>query len=533
MKKITICFSLLISMFYSGHCQVPEIIMNNLTVSNTSAFAVMDSIYYFQGHDGDNDQELWRTDGTEAGTYRVANVNSAGSSYANQLTRVGDTLFFMASNNDAAEQLYLTDGTEEGTQWVFDVDPSALEQYHMLTASGGLLYFRTHRPNIYTELWVSDGTTANTHMVADICENLGSNPNELTDFNGSLAFLAENCEKSGYSLYITQGLNGTITLLGGDHAGGLVAIGDRLYFRSTFEDYGGELSVSAGIAPDVTRLTDINPGEFSAEIYHLTKLDSLVLFRAYEPDHGAELWSYNPQSGTSRLVKDINPGPNNSSFPDQLITYKGKLYFSASDGVHGTELWVSDGTEAGTVMLKNINEEPGDVAYHSNPAQFFATEDLLYFRADDFIHGAELWQTDGTEQGTRMTADIWASGNQSSDPGGFAQVGDYLVFNAWYNKRTLFGLNMNPGSTDGVEDAIRSTLFRIYPNPAITSINIESVTGSRLQYTILDISGRKVLNGSVPGGGQTSLNISSLKPGLYFMKADTGQGCQTEKFTIQ
>jgi len=534
MKNITICFLVLICVSGNGYCQVPEIIKSDLTVSNVyKNFTVMDSIYYFVGHDGDNDLELWRTNGTEAGTYRVININTGGSANPRELTSVGDSLFFMAANNDAAEQLYLTDGTEEGTKWVFDVDPEALVIYPMLTASGGLLYFRTYRPNIYTELWVTDGITGHTHMVDDICVNIGSDPNELTDFNGSLVFLAANCVQSGNSLYRTQGLYGSIGLLGGDHADGLTVIDGQVYFVSIFEGYGSELSVSNGVTPGIGRLTDINPGAYSAEIYHLTKLDSLILFRAYEPDHGAELWSYNPQTLTVRLVKDINPGANNSSFPDQLIAYKGKLYFSASDGVHGTELWVSDGTEAGTVMLKNISEEPGDVAYHSNPTQFFATEDLLFFRADDYIHGAELWQTDGTEQGTKMTADIWPSGYESSDPGGFAQVGDYLVFNAWHSERTLYSLNLHPGSTAGLEDATQISLFHIYPNPASTSIIIESVSGSSFQYTILDISGRKVLNGSVPGGEQTRLDISSLKSGLYFMKAYTGYGCQTEKFTIQ
>jgi len=494
---------------------------------------MMDSIYYFVSHDGDYDQELWRTNGNEAGTYRVVNINSGGSAYPGELTSVGDSLFFMAANNEATEQLYLTDGTEEGTHWVFDMDPDGLEQYHMLTASGGLLYFRTYRPDVYTELWVSDGTTEHTHLVADICDDMISYPHELNDFNGTLVFLAEDCDGNGPSLYETQGLNGSILQLGGKLVRELMVTDDHLYFVSDFENYGNELSESAGQISDITMVYDINPGEGGSNIYHLTKMDSLIFFRAFEPDHGAELWSYSPQSGTVRLVKDINPGPNNSSFPDQLIAYKGKLYFSATDGEHGTELWVSDGTEAGTVMLKNISEEPGDVPYHSNPAQFFATEDLLFFQANDFIHGAELWQTDGTEQGTKMTADIWASSNQSSDPGGFAQVGDYLVFNAWYSKRTLFRLNLHPGSTAGVEDATRLSLFRIYPNPASTSIIIEPVSGSRFQYTILDISGRKVLNGSVPGGDQTWLDISSLKPGLYFMKADTGQGCQAEKFTIE
>lgn len=33
----------------------------------------------------------------------------------------------------------------------------------------------------------------------------------------------------------------------------------------------------------------------------------------------------------------------------------GVLFFKANDGVHGGELWKSNGTEAGTVMVKDID----------------------------------------------------------------------------------------------------------------------------------------------------------------------------------
>ena len=129
---------------------------------------------------------------------------------------VGDQLFFMAADDGGTEQLYKSDGTQEGTEWVFDVDPDRLEQYHMLTAAGGLLYFRTTRPVTYTELWVSDGTTANTHIVLDICgDEMISYPHELTEFNGSLVFIANDCETADGTLYRTEGLNGSVSQVGG------------------------------------------------------------------------------------------------------------------------------------------------------------------------------------------------------------------------------------------------------------------------------------------------------------------------------
>ena len=54
------------------------------------------------------------------------------------------------------------------------------------------------------------------------------------------------------------------------------------------------------------------------------------------------------------MVKDINPGPG-SSYIYGITAVNGILYFRADDGVHGAELWRSDGTARGTRMVKDIN----------------------------------------------------------------------------------------------------------------------------------------------------------------------------------
>ena len=212
-------------------------------------------MYYFVGNTGDYDMELWRTNCTPEGTYRVANVYRGGVANPYEMTMVWDQLLFMAEDDSGPEQLYKSDGTAEGTEWVFDVDPDQQELYHYLTAAGGLLYFRTSRPVTYMELWVSDGTTENTHMVTDICgDELISYPHELTEFDGSLVFIAEDCETADGTLYRTEGLNGSVQQVGGQRVGGLMVAGDHLFFHSFFEDYGSELAASMGESFDVSLL---------------------------------------------------------------------------------------------------------------------------------------------------------------------------------------------------------------------------------------------------------------------------------------
>jgi ELWxxDGT repeat protein len=54
------------------------------------------------------------------------------------------------------------------------------------------------------------------------------------------------------------------------------------------------------------------------------------------------------------LVKDIFPG-SSSSNPQSPTPMSGVLYFHADDGVHGDELWRSDGTAGGTYLLRDLD----------------------------------------------------------------------------------------------------------------------------------------------------------------------------------
>ena len=56
--------------------------------------ASIGNIVYFRAHDGSNGNELWRSDGTEDGTYLVKDIAPGWeSSYPKQMTPIGDRLF--------------------------------------------------------------------------------------------------------------------------------------------------------------------------------------------------------------------------------------------------------------------------------------------------------------------------------------------------------------------------------------------------------------------------------------------------------
>lgn len=87
------------------------------------------------------------------------------------------------------------------------------------------------------------------------------------------------------------------------------------------------------------------------------------------------------------LVKDINPGFD--SGPADLIGSVGDLLLMrADDGVHGEELWISDGTTDGTRMVGDINLG----AASARPRYAAEVNGIAFFSATDGIHGIELWK---------------------------------------------------------------------------------------------------------------------------------------------
>ena len=96
-----------------------------------------------------------------------------------------------------------------------------------------------------------------------------------------------------------------------------------------------------------------------------------------------------------RLVKDIQQGTGSSS-PSLLTAYDGMVFFVANDNIHGRELWKSDGTLTGTKVVKDITPGSSSTSFNC----LFVLGNWLYFSAYTSAYGGELWKTDGTSNGT-------------------------------------------------------------------------------------------------------------------------------------
>jgi ELWxxDGT repeat protein len=377
----------------------------------------------FQGRNGSTGAELWRSNGTAAGTLLVKDLHPGpGSSLPGEFTRAGGTVFFRSDAGSPSEKLWKTNGTRAGTQLL-----RAVDQFHNfgffsprdLTALGNnLLFLGSCCIDSAPELMRSDGTVIGTR-------SLGTTPGgslfaeSIVPLGNQVLFQGGNDRDE---LWRSDGTSaGTLPLLGGVLsvqrflADSSATRDGVLLFAGHAAGTGEELWQSDGTVAGTHLVAEIVPGADSKRLGPFATTGPVVFFAA----GGDELWK-NDEAGTS-LVAALPGSP--AVGIRSLTALGGKVYFSYDDGAHGRELWVSDGTPAGTRLFADI--QPG--AGSSDPRHLHAEGSVLLFAASDGVHGVEPWRTDGTAPGTRMIQDI-APGILPSSPVEFTVSGPNLYF---------------------------------------------------------------------------------------------------------
>lgn len=393
-----------------------------------AATAQIDGILYFGGNTETHGFELWRSDGTEAGTYMIKDINpGAASSTPLEFVVLDNVLYFSADDGSHGYELWRSDGTAAGTYMVKDIHPDADSFIYGMTVFNGHLIFAADDGTHGYELWRSNGVETGTYMVKDV--NPGSEssyPFTLAALSGAL-LLELYTPDTGYELWRTDGTEAGTFLVKDIHPGPNDA---SLQFDAVVMNNVAYFSASDGLNAlwrsdgSETGTYLVSPAANTEAPFGFAVMGSNVFFGAYGAGIGAELWKTDGTLAGTSLVKDINNGPN-SSVPSYLTAIGNTLFFRANNDVDGTELWQSDGTEAGTVMVKNIAAADGS----SNPNGLTAAHGRLYFTAAENDFGEELWQSDGTEAGTIRLTDIHPGINHSH-PRNLTAVGDRLFFAA-------------------------------------------------------------------------------------------------------
>ena len=225
----------------------------------------------------------------------------------------------------------------------------------------------------------------------------------------------------------------------------------------------------------------------------------------------------------SMLVKDINPGSSSGLYSSSMqgaTLPNGKLIFSADDGVHGAEPWVSDGSAAGTFMLADLNSVSTGSKSGSSSSQFTVFGTKVAFTANiatsgsknnNSYYGQELAFTDGSAAGTTYL-DIYP-GSSSSSPTILGVVGNQLYF-------TATAPNAANGESKGIYATDGTTFTRLADITANAALlgwtssmayfqETDSLHGSELWAVALDGSSALTLTKDLLSGSGSGLPNST------------------------
>jgi ELWxxDGT repeat protein len=422
-----------------------------------------DNKILFSADDGVHGRKLWISDGTESGTFQLNDLNiSPGPAVAYPtpyFAEINGVMLFAADDGVNGRELWRTDGTVAGTVLLKDIAtgtyPGPRKIPHSsfptdLVAFDGKVYFSASDGLVGSQLWVSDGTTNGTIPVTDFNpgQYAGISPAHLTAFGGYLFFSA-NDGVNGTQLWETNGTAAGTTMVTdfnpGQYAGispaNLTVVGSRLFFTAQDGVHGNELWVSDGTAAGTSQVADINPGasdSIAAQPLIMADVNGVLLFSADDGTHGLELWRSDGTLGGTTLVKDINPGSASGlpAYPGYSAVVAGRVFFAADDGTHrGGELWMSDGTPGGTVKVR-VNGRDGLSLFTGIGGKTMANANgSLIFTANDGVHGFEPWiipaaqikKLGHQEDGTRQEGGESREGEEPSGRAAGARVGMHVL----------------------------------------------------------------------------------------------------------
>lgn len=119
--------------------------------SSTPSFPVhINGISYFTASTANEGNELWKSNGTTAGTQLLKDINpGAAGSGASELVNMNGVLYFSATNSANGLELWRSDGTEAGTFILKDIVAGTgnSSPTNLTTVYGTLFFFqRLHLP---------------------------------------------------------------------------------------------------------------------------------------------------------------------------------------------------------------------------------------------------------------------------------------------------------------------------------------------------------------------------------------------------
>lgn len=388
--------------------------------------ATLDGFVYFAADDGVHGNELWRTDGTDAGTTLVSDLSPglpSQSSNPHRLTVVGDRLLFNAY-----------DPSTQSSETVFYL--SAAAPTNVQRAGAQRADNATVVPAIGPIVGAPNGRVVISRLLGEssnCCYAVYALPPGGTVFAKISAGAEDINANNVFSPTATAG-------------------GWTYYSRSNTNvspGQGSELWRTDGSTTET--VADIRPGNAGSAPSAFVATSDRVYFTADDGTHGRELWVTNPSNKSdTHMVHEHVPGSAGTSINDPGQVANGNIlyYVPANDPVTGPEVWRTDGTDAGTRVVKDITPGTGGV---SVPTLFALGGGV------GILRGSEIYaSSDGTAAGTSLLGEVDGDGYGPNTPvvlggrgyfvGGFTPFGQAL----WRTDGSAAGtIALSAGGFDG------------------------------------------------------------------------------------
>lgn len=546
--------------------------------SDCENFYLLNGKILFTANNGTNGKEWWSTDGTEAGTKLVKDLVVGGGSgvYSSdsptdQYFMVDNGLIYFSGGPSNNVELYKTDGTEAGTVLVKNIAPDDFSA----TASYPNYYVK-FKNEIYFScrqgLYKTNGTSAGTVLVSP-------SPSFFDEFKDIINFKDEVIIiRGGNNLWKSDGTSVGTALLKefssiSSNWGGLKfsRVGDYVLFPAADAASGAELWRTDGTVAGTQLVIDLLPGTEGYTPQNTVVFNNKLYYKGEAANTGLELFVSDGTAAGTKLVKEFTPGAQGGfSLPTQIITDGKSLYMNAGRSLD-IQLWESDGTTNGTkeIVINNIDQAfPLNLYKFQNKLFLFAKKSntgyepyIIEFASDPvdgdgdgFASDVDCNDADATIfPGAQEICDAKDNNcNNMIDEGlpkfTYYQDSDNDTFGALSTPLSTCispaptgfvsnstdcndtNPNINPSATDiannGIDEDCNGTDFvssvydiyaskiKVFPNPTSTFIYISSTEDIHNVVSIFTSTGVKVKDISI----ESSIDLSELNEGIYFLQ---------------
>ena len=177
--------------------------------SNPGNFLPLGDRILFVAHDWDHGRRLWRTDGTESGTVQLQDFgradNDGNVTLGGPDTIINGVAYFTASENRAYPDLWRTDGTVAGT---YEIPGILGLRIHVLGGNGSILLYRAlsgadNRTHLYS-------LSGNQPQIIAAADGLKITSDPGVTFDGRVCFRAWDVDPRYVDVWCASGMQGDV-----------------------------------------------------------------------------------------------------------------------------------------------------------------------------------------------------------------------------------------------------------------------------------------------------------------------------------